>query len=260
MPKLILTTSSEIHYYNEKFYGWMQKCIRSIEKYSNFDSNYYILIGEGEIESNWEKIKLAKMQRNVIQNKNSNDCIQHGEFIKSVLLDEETNEEDIIFFIDGDVILQRSLTEEEITKFKSIGDNEVFVGYNAGPQDTLANEYFRIQPTFKIDESMILDYSKIKVYNTGVLAMNKKTWRKLSEKYVEVFPKVENMFGHYAKQQWCISFILGTSDFVVKEIGYDIHMHSHYATPNGKYFDKNNVLHFNEKVVLFAHKWFEITV
>ena len=187
---------------------------------------------------------------------------QHGEFIKSDGFDELVAADDIIFFTDGDIILQRNLTEEELNKFRKFKDGDVFVGYNASPVDTLKNEFARLSPVgFLPVKFGILpvkfrtDLSKIKIYNTGVLAMNKRTWKNLLIQYNRLFPDVDRLFRHYAKQQWLLSFIIGTMDFNIIEMSYEIHNHRHYPSPVGTRVDANNIVYYKDKMVLFKHKW-----
>jgi hypothetical protein len=64
------------------------------------------------------------------------------------------------------------------------------------------------------------------------------------------------MFAHYAKQQWLISFLIGTrEDYNIIEMPYHIHNHLHFPSPEGTIQDKNGDVFFNNKKVLFKHKW-----
>jgi hypothetical protein len=106
-------------------------------------------------------------------------------------------------------------------------------------------------------ESSLLkkDLKKIKVYNTGVLAMNKKTWIKLMNQFIEYYPEVDKTFHHYAKQQWLLSLLINTMGYNVYEMSYDIHNHLHYPSPAGTQQDAEGVVYYNNKKVLFKHKW-----
>jgi hypothetical protein len=100
------------------------------------------------------------------------------------------------------------------------------------------------------------DWTKIKVYNTGVLAMNKLTWINLVNEYILLYPLIDSMFNHYAKQQWLISFIINTRKYYnVIEMSYDLHNHRHYPSPIGTKQESNGDVYFNDKLVLFKHKW-----
>jgi hypothetical protein len=257
MNKLILATGSDNSYLN-KIISYLD----SIEINSNFDLNFLIYLGYDDINLNYEKIKTLKISPSIIESPSQINCIQHGEFIKSDGFDELVAADDIVFFTDGDIILQRNLTEEELNKFRKFKDGDVFVGYNASPVDTLKNEFAKLSPVgFLPVKFGILpvkfrtDLSKIKIYNTGVLAMNKRTWKNLLIQYNRLFPDIDRLFRHYAKQQWLLSFIIGTMDFNIIEMSYEIHNHRHYPSPVGTRVDANNIVYYKDKLVLFKHKW-----
>jgi hypothetical protein len=250
MNKLILSTGSD-----EGYLFRINNYLESIKSNSNFDENILIYLSDKKLHNFIGDIKILTINPNQIVSPNQNNCIQHGEFIKANGFDELINDDDVIFFTDGDMFIQRNLTEDEINYFKSFKDGDVYVGYNASIDDTLKDEYHRLGPTNIIPEIFNVDMTKYKIYNTGVLGMNKRTWTKLCNYYNERYSQINMMFTHYAKQQWLICFIIGTMDFNIIEMGYDIHNHTHYATPKGTTIDEDGVLRFENKVVLFKHKW-----
>lgn len=249
MKKLILSTGSDLNYL-----GRIQPYLNSIIQNSNFDDNILVYLNDENLISNNDKIKISKITPNQIDKPNINNCLQHGEFIKSeYFLNSDDN--DVIFFTDGDIIIQRNLTEEEQIEFRNLQDGDVYVGYNASPTDTLLDESNRLGLKGIINENDQILLSNTKVYNTGVLAMNKKTWLCLVDYYKLYFDVVENMFEHYAKQQWLISYIIGTENFNIIEMPYYIHNHKHYPSPVGTHQDNNGIVYYDNKVVLFKHKW-----
>lgn len=257
MNKLILATGSDNSYLNK-----IISYLNSIEINSNFDLNFLIYLGDDDIHLTYKKIKTLKISPSIIESPNQNHCIQHGEFIKSDGFDELVANNDIVFFTDGDVTLQRNLTEDELNKFRNFQDGDVFAGYNESPTQTLKDEFARLYPVGLLPgifgilpKKFRTDLSKIKIYNTGILAMNKRTWKKLLIEYHRLFPDVDKLFRHYAKQQWLLSFIIGTMNFNIMEMSYEIHNHRHYPSPVGTSVDANNIVYYNDKVVLFRHKW-----
>jgi hypothetical protein len=251
MNKLILATGSNLGYLNK-----IGSYLKSIESNSNFDSNYLMFLGDDKLQLDCKKIEVLNVDIKDIESLNSIFCIQHGEFFKSKELMDATNDDDVIFFTDGDMWLQRPLTDTEILKFKNFKDDDVFVGYNASPKDTLYDEANRLG--YKGYHSKFLNYDlkNIKIFNTGVLAMNKKTWLKLVKIYIENYSEIDKTFHHYAKQQWLISFIIGTENFNIIEMGYNLHNHTHYESPVGTKIDNNGIVTYNNKIVLFKHKWY----
>lgn len=251
MNKLILATGSNFSYLHK-----MSNYLKSIEDNSNFDNNYLMFLGDEKLPLPFKKIQTLNVNIKDVKSLNSVFCIQHGEFLRSKELDDLTNDDDVIFFTDGDMWLQRQLTDDEITRFKNFKDDDVYVGYNASPTDTLYDESLRLGIKNYNSPFLRYDLDKIKIYNTGVLAMNKKTWLKLMDSYNSNYPEIDSTFHHYAKQQWLISYIIGTQGYNISEMGYDIHNHTHYSSPVGTKIDSNGVVTFEDKVVLFKHKWY----
>ena len=93
------------------------------------------------------------------------------------------NDNDIICFTDGDIILQRGLTETEKQQILSLKDNDVLVQYNAGSQDTLLQEGPRLKQKIQIDHS----FSQYPCYNTGVVVCNIKTWKQIESMYDVIY-------------------------------------------------------------------------
>jgi hypothetical protein len=255
MNKLILATGSDSNYLNQ-----MNRYFNSINLNSNFDRNVLIFVTDNndvKINNTYQKIEINTLLINDIKSLNKNKCVQHGDFLNSKEFFDSTDDDDVIFFTDGDIELQRSLSEDEINYYRNFKDGDVYVGYNASPTDTLYDESTRLGRThFSSPHIQNFDWNKIKVYNTGVLGMNKKTWGTLLNEYNRLFPYVNQMFHHYAKQQWLISYIVGSNNyFNISEMPYNIHNHRHYPSPIGTHVDKDGNVYYNNKKVLFKHKW-----
>lgn len=249
MNKLILSTGADSNYL-----GKIRPYLESISKNSNFDDNVLVYLSDDEVKITESGINVATLSPSQIVTPNINNCIQHGEFLHSKYFD-KFNDDDVIFFTDGDIILQRNLTEEEQNEYRNLKDGDVYVGYNASPNDTLHDESRRLGMKGKTFPEFSVNWSSVKVFNTGVLGMNKKTWLRLIEDYKTLFNKVDDMFYHYAKQQWLISFIIGVKDYTIIEMPYHIHNHRHYPSPLGTTQDSNGDVYYNNKKVLFKHKW-----
>lgn len=249
---IILATGSDLNYLSK-----MRPYLKSIESNSNFDKNILVFVGEDEMTLPYKNIQVVNLPLQNIQSLNSNKCVQHGDFLNSEPFNSMTDDDDVIVYTDGDIILQRNISEDEIKFYKSFKDGDVYVGYNASPTDTLELEANRLGKTGVVSTGIEIGlWSKTKVYNTGVLAMNKRTWKTLLDYYNEMYPLVNPMFYHYAKQQWLISYIIGIKpEFNVMEMGYDIHNHKHYPSPEGTTQDMNGDVYFKNKKVLFKHKW-----
>jgi hypothetical protein len=250
MNKLILATGSNLGYLNR-----MGNYLNSIERNSNFDSNYLVFLGDETISLTNKNIDVVNVYHKDLEIIPSNSCLQHGEFLKSEQLDKTTNDNDVIFFTDGDIEIQRPMTDSELNQYRNFKDDEIYVGYNASPTDTLFDEANRLGFTGYETPILRNNLQNIKVYNTGVLGMNKKTWIKLKNQFVAIYPEVDKLFNHYAKQQWLLSFLFAVKNYEIYEMPYDIHNHRHYPSPIGTRQDQNGTVYFNNKIVLFKHKW-----
>ena len=252
MNKIILSVGADDKYLQNPH---LKKYLVSIDENSNFDENILVYLGKEVPNINHNNIKVFDVKPESIIKNNVNNCIQHGEFLNSESFNDYL-ETDIIVFTDGDMTLQRNLTESDINGLRNLKDGDVFIGYNQSPNDTLENEYFRLQP---IDNDPYkhfnLNLNQIKVYNTGVMGMNIKTWEKLKNSYIEKFDLINPLFAHYAKQQWLICYILGTENYNIIEMGYNIHNHTHYPSPIGT-TNENGLVKYNDEIVLFKHRWF----
>jgi hypothetical protein len=250
--KIVLATGSD-----ERYLTKIRPYLKSIEFKSNFDLNYLVYVSDAptNLSLPFSKIKIGNLLLNSFRAPNSINCAQHGDFLYCPELDSDTNDDDIIIYTDGDMIIQRRLSKKEIEFLRSMRDGDIYVGYNASPDDTLANEFKRLGKTGKFHEEFELDLDKHKVYNTGVLAMNKRTWKKVIDIYSGLYPKIDEMLTHYAKQQWLLCFIFATNNFNIFEMPYHIHNHTHYPSPKGTSQDSNGLVFFNKKLVLFKHRW-----
>jgi hypothetical protein len=252
MNKLILSVGSDDNYLENPH---LKNYLKSISFNSNFDYNIISYLGEKDIDSGYDNISVAKILPNTIKKNNKNNCIQHGEFLNSPKFN-EFSDQDIICFTDGDMTIQRPMTNDEINFIRNLKDNEVFVGYNKSPNDTLYEEYYRLQPKKRDNEiDFKIDLKNTKIYNTGVLIMNKKTWLKLMNHYIDNFDSIEDLFWHYAKQQWLICYLFRLYNFKVIEMDYNLHNHTHYPSPLGT-TNENGIVKYYGEIVLFKHRWF----
>jgi hypothetical protein len=248
ITKLILMTGS-----NEKYINKIKPYLDSIDNNSNFDLNFLIYLSDNDIQLD-NKINVLKLSPSKYIHRNSINCVQHGEFIKADGFDDLIEDDDVIVFTDGDMILQRNLSEDELMKFRNLKHGDVFIGYNESPNDNLLKEYSRLLPTGYIPKIFKIDLAKIKCYNSGVIGATKSTFKEILNHYSKLYDEVDKMLGYYAKQQWLISYIIGTENFNVIEMGYEMHNHTHYKAPEGSEIN-NKIVTYNNQVVLFKHKW-----
>ena len=117
--KLILSTGSDLNYMSK-----MRPYLKSIELNSNFDKNILVYVGEDEMELPYNNINVVNLPIKNIQSLNNNKCVQHGDFLNSESFNSMTEDDDVIVYTDGDIILQRNLSEDEINFYKSFNNTE----------------------------------------------------------------------------------------------------------------------------------------
>jgi hypothetical protein len=149
--------------------------------------------------------------------------MQHGGFLAAL---DDLGEEAIIIFTDTDIEVQRSFTENELDILRNFGDGEIGVNYKRDENFSLQDEVELLDLKIELEE-LLERYPKISeldIYNTGVIVANRKTYNKLYEAYNLIWPKFKDIFGHYAKQQWLLSYLIQTK-FEPNILSCVIHTH-----------------------------------
>jgi hypothetical protein len=168
MNKLILATGCDVNYVKK-----IDVFLNTIQENSNFDENYLVIYGNDNVTIPYDKIKVVNVDPNDVKSITEIKCLQHGEFLKSVELSNNLNDDDVILYTDGDMWLQRPLTDDELIKYRQLKDDDVFIGYNMHPNQKLDNEYNALFSTRYKSKIFNSDWSEIKCYNTGAIAMDK---------------------------------------------------------------------------------------
>jgi hypothetical protein len=235
-----------------------ERFIRSMPP-SNQISNIIITLdfsADASLKQKYGHIRFVELDSNRVRAKNSNSCLQHGGFLDAL---DWVGDEEVIIFTDADIDIQRSMNPDEISFFSGLAENEIAVGYNASPLQTLKEEARALLPLENDEaiEACFPGFATLKVYNTGVVAAKKKTYKALYEHYVREWDKADRLFAHYAKQQWLLSYLI-QSYFKVKLIPNSIHSHAHHPVtlrieePCGFKFCIGN------QPVLFAHAFHHV--
>lgn len=249
--------------------------IRSINENSNCDANVVILVcGIESLNTElleifnsisfaryFKKIKLRLLNNSKVLAKNKINCIQHGAFFSKININDSSGDDDpIIIFTDADIIMQRGLNEEEKAFLKTLKKGDFYVGMNESEKETLEDEAFKLGADQSFVKKLSKEIKRKRIFNTGVMAAKKSTFKKLYNIYANEYPVWETHFKHYAKQQWIISYIIQSySFFKVIEMPSSFHSHCHRPPallPNQDTFiDNNGILKMTStKIpVLFNH-------
>lgn len=177
---------------------------------------------------------------------------QHGSWLKVV----EGKPDDIVIFTDGDIVVQRPFTQDEIKWLFALPENTVACGYNSGPAETLTVEAGRLFPRFPIDSigaRFGLDLDKTPCYNIGVIAARRSTFQRIYDAYMPLWKLATDALAHPARQQWLVCVVFALLGLQVKVTPYSFHANGHYGIPPGCIYADGSLYHGNE-LVLFRHR------
>lgn len=175
--------------------------------------------------------------------------LQHGSFLPYV----PGPDEDVLIYTDGDIVMQRAPSASEYQMVSELPDNAVMVGYNSSPHETLALEASRLMPRIP-DIATVFNpsiLSNSKCYNIGVIIAKRSTWRRIHEKYMELYPLAYQVFARQQRQQWLVCYVIALLNIRVQVLPYSFHMHGCFALPPGG--SVNGTANYNGEPVLFRH-------
>lgn len=229
---------------NEAYYPKVRPYMESICRHGNFDAAYLVGVGwNPPNELGFVGLHLP-LERAI--GHSGIYCVQGGSFLEVLPADDG----DVVVFTDGgDVKMQRSLSDTELELLCSLDDRTVLMGLIL-EGDTLGVEASRIDPSAQIPEKFDLS---IPCYHSGVIATTVGAYRRLYERYKTHWDEINGMINHYARQQWLISWILGTDEHLQAQVLPKLfHVHGHY--PGHGCVEQGGLLMWKGEPVLFRHK------
>jgi hypothetical protein len=179
-------------------------------------------------------------------------CIQHGSFLN--VIDCDFN--DTLIYTDGDMVMQRPFTDDELEWLEMLPINVVACGWNSAPDETLVMEATRLRPIKSLPEATERFGEWIHTkncYNIGVLAAKKATWEHIYQEYMKMWDEMATWFEHGARQQWLVSYLIGR-DLTHEVMPYTFHTHGHYALPEGISI-RQGIAYYLDSVILFRHRF-----
>lgn len=174
--------------------------------------------------------------------------LQHGAWLPYV----PGEPHDLDLYTDGDIVLQRRPSPDELNWLTRIGAGEVACGYNSGPGETLALEATRLFPRRDPAEVFGDTVRSTPCYNIGVIAARRGTWARIHDSYLTGYPDALALFGGPQRQQWLVCYVFGLLGLTVRVMPYSMHTHGCYALPEGAALEPG-VLMFRGEPVLFRH-------
>jgi hypothetical protein len=214
-------------------------------------------VGVGfEWEHHIKGIDTAFLPHELNRGEPGNTCAQHGSFLQVV----DGPDDETLIFTDGDILLQRPFTHNEMSWLANIPANTVSACYNSGPHENLYVQGTMIQPI--VDMSVVQKrYGSVLQrgmgWNVGVLVAKRSTYRKLYELYMLQYDEVCRYFHHAARQQWLMNLIIA-ENFQAQVMPYSFHANGHFGMPPGCIYDESGYLMYQNGgdplMVAFRHK------
>ena len=230
---------------DEAYYPKMRAYMESVERNGGQEVGCY-LVGVGWQPPSERGFTGVRLPLAMARGGGEISCVQYGGFVHAI----PGREDDVIVFTDGgDVVMQRGFDADEWETLTTLPEGTVWVGLNAGPEDTLRQEAKRLVPRRRIPGKYP---GSMRVYNTGVIAARKSTFRELELRYMENWREVDLLFLHYAKIQWLISWVIGTH-LRAEVMPRTFHGHGHFGLDGYSLGEGGNV-YFGRREVLFRHR------
>lgn len=246
-----VVTCVDYNYYSQKMGPWLEgsKRIKS--------ANVYVVTLDFDVEEShkikYPHVNYLRINKDQCPGINTNNCIQHGDYLKLFTFLEDT---DVIVCIDGDCLIQRDFSINEVNALNNWSDNAIGMNWNAGYGDTLTAEAHRIFPLVSI-QTIKQDWypnTEPHCHNAGVIVANLKTWKLFYTKYMEYLSKVQKYFSHIAYQQWLQNWVAQTSPFYVDLLPQTFHSQGHYGHFPGCTLDTEGEFRCNGTLCWVRHK------
>lgn len=231
---------------NERYYPRIKPYLESLKRHCNIPFSLVCTDSAPYPDKKVNQLKISKAQNEGAPKETESP--QHGSFWQVI----KSNDDDVIVFTDGDLIMQRPFTAAEMAWAEGV---EFSAGWNGGPRETLTIEAQRLRPLKALDEIRaafpLMD--RAYCYNIGCMVARISTYEMIHERYLELWPTACEAFGHMARQQWLVCYVVAELGVKVDLMPVSFHAHGHYGMPGGCY-QEGSQIYTHEGPVLFRHK------
>lgn len=265
---MIHLLASANHAYAERIRGWLDHATAHAGEHITV--GLCCVVGRDEpldwverLEQDYPNAAMMVIAREQLSFQPPLDHLQAGGFLP---LKRGIADTDLIIFTDGDALLQRPFTDEEMTKLKEWPARTVGLSYNAGPDDTLGAEATRLgtahlpQDEKEAARKRVLTDAlargfdlDLPVYNLGVIVCRAKDYQLWHAAYINQLPCLQGLFTHHAHQQWGLCAALKGAGLKVEVLPYSFHLHGHYPTPEGTGREKGRITYGGQPVAFRHH-------
>lgn len=160
------------------------------------------------------------------------ECIQHGSFLQKL----PGRPDDVIVYLDGDVIMQRPLDAGELAWLENFPERAVAATWNQ-IDETLAQCATYIGP--KNTETSLAqiwvdaDIDQAPSLNAGMVVMRRSAWKQSYELYLRHWELAGACFSHQARQQWLMCWTYAALGFETQIMPWSFHAHGHFGLKPG---------------------------
>lgn len=193
--------------------------------------------------------------------------MQHGRWLDAL---PDMRNDEVYLLSDADIIVQRDFTLEERELFESCGENSFLAAWNAFEGDHLTAEADRIDLTprdqcgFFENHRLVADgifceqcdWLRIPCFNTGILAMRGRSWKRLRDLYESRCERFYKLTSHRSRGQWLMNFCFARLGLKPEILSGEVHSHGHFGVPSDVSFrstNGHNVAYYRDKPILFRH-------
>lgn len=177
-------------------------------------------------------------------------CVQQGCFLEVL----GASDDDVIVFTDGDIRMQRPPSNAELAWLHALPDRTIALGWNAGPDDTLANEAHRLALASE-GYAPFEAYRHRRIYNWGVAITRVATYRAIYRRYLELWPSYAPHTTHYAATQLLLCAAVYQLGLHIWELPYSVHAHGVFGGPLPGVEAQGDMLFVDGMPALFRHHW-----
>jgi hypothetical protein len=157
-------------------------------------------------------------------------CLQHGAFITKVKQELGLDDADYVLYVDTDLTMQRPFDDAEVD---ALLEGKVFAATNWHDEQMLLEEAPALHikvPLFQVLHAFP-NIGQVPCLNTGVLGATVAQWERILKSYVPRGQMINEFFGHYAKMQWLLCYVIHSLKLPVWDnkagMTNDIHQHGH---------------------------------
>lgn len=214
---------------NEGYYPRMAGWLDSLAERSNIP---YTLVKVGWDYPSGRQIDEVCLPKDLNSGAPSTtESIQHGSFLHMV----DGPEDELLIYCDGDMVLQRPFTADELSWLEDFDDRTVSAGPNRY-RESMLDELELLQVSVSMDELRRRfpgELDQWLMLNVGVLAMRRSAWQELYQAYMERWDLVSKTMGHQARQQWLICYVIYALEMDLRVMPYLMHSHGHFGQHPG---------------------------